>query len=272
MVLINRILVIIICVIAYAFDISAQVDSLLNKATESYNKGEYAQAAALFEELASTSGVSAELYANLGNAYAKTGDYGHAILNYERSLYLNPSDKEVRNNRAYIYSKIEDGNKANAKGKKISVTPDTPSFFSKLGDYIKHSHTSNTWAICGGVCFVLLCGCIALYIFRREVIIRKIGFFGGFGFAFLTSLFIWFAFASAAACNEHNQGVIMGYKVSLMAEPLATSKQSSIPLERGSKLDVIEIEIGKDQKPEWYKVRLNSDIIGWIPASDFEII
>ena len=64
----------------------------------------------------------------------------------------------------------------------------------------------------------------------------------------------------------------MGYKVALLTEPFSTAKQSSIPLERGTKLDVIDIERGKDEKPEWYKVRLNSDIIGWIPASEFEVI
>lgn len=241
-------------------------------AAKAYDAGEYLKSAAIYEEIAKSNGVSAELYANMGNAYAKAGDYGHAFLCYERSLYLNPSDKEVRNNRAYILSKIEDGNKANAKGKKFSVVPDSPSFFSKIGDYIKHSHTSNAWAIWAGICFVILCGCLAVYFFRQEVLLRKIGFFGGFGFAFFTIIFVWFAFASAKACTEHNQGVIMGYKVTLLTEPFSSAKSSSIPLERGTKLDVIEIERGKDDKPEWYKVRLNSDIIGWIPASEFEVI
>lgn len=252
--------------------LSARNVATLDEAEKAYEAGEYSKAATIYKEIADSVGVSAELYANMGNAYAKAGDYGHAFLYYERSLYLNPSDKEVRNNRAYIVSKIEDGNKANAKGKKISVTPDEPSFFSKVGEYIKHSHTSNTWAIWGGICFILLCGCIALYFFRREVIVRKIGFFGGFGFAALTIIFLWFAFASARACMEHNQGVIMGYKVVLLSEPFTTAKSSSIPLERGTRLDVIEVETDKDEKPEWYKVRLNSDIIGWIPASEFEVI
>ncbi|MDE6339479.1 MAG: tetratricopeptide repeat protein [Muribaculaceae bacterium] len=250
----------------------AQSDTALQAAANAYEAGEYSKSASLYEEIAKNTGVSAELYANLGNAYAKAGDYGHAFLCYERSLYLNPSDKEVRNNRAYILSKIEDGNKANAKGKKISVVPDAPSFFSKVGDYIKYSHTSDAWAIWGGICFILLCTCIAVYFFRSEVLLRKIGFFGGFGFTFLTIVFMWFAFASAKACTDRNQGVIMGYKISLLAEPFSSAKQSSIPLERGTKLDVIEIERGKDDKAEWYKVRLNSDIVGWIPASEFEII
>lgn len=251
--------------------ICAQSPSL-EEAAKAYDAGEYIKSASIYEEIAKQIGVSPELYANMGNAYAKAGDYGHAFLCYERGLYLNPSDKEMRNNRAYILSKIEDGNKANAKGKKISVTPDSPSFFSKVGEYVKHSHTSNTWAIWGGICFVLLCGCVAIYFFCQEVLARKIGFFGGFGLAFLTILFLWFSFASAKACMSHNQGVIMGYKVTLLTEPFSTAKQSSIPLERGTKLDVIDIEKGKDEKPEWYKVRLNSDIIGWIPSTEFEVI
>lgn len=250
----------------------AQENATLGNAQKAYEAGEFAKAAGIYEEIAKSQGVSAALYANMGNAYAKAGDYGHAFLCYERSLYLNPSDKEVRNNRAYILSKIEDGNKANAKGKKISVVADSPSFFSKVGDFIKHSHTSNTWAVWGGISFILLCGCIAVYFFRQEILLRKIGFFGGFGMAFLTVIFLWFAFASAKAVSTHDQGVVMGYKVTLLAEPFSSAKPSSIPLERGTKLDVIEIEKGKENNPEWYKVRLNSDIVGWIPANDFEVI
>ena len=118
----------------------------IEDAKRAYDEGKYAEAAQMYESIAKEKGTSAELLANMGNAYAKAGDYGHAFLCYERSLYLDPSDKSVRSNRAYILSKIEDANKANAKGKKISVVSDEPSFLMRLKHYITHSHTSDTWA------------------------------------------------------------------------------------------------------------------------------
>lgn len=264
-------IVLIFAIMAFS-GINIYSQNKLELATKAYKDGKYAEAAALYGEIAKEKGVSAALLANMGNAYAKAGDYGQAFLCYERSLYLDPSDKSVRNNRAYILSKIEDGNKANAKGKNISVVADEPSFFAKLRHYITHSHTSNTWAIWGGISFVLLCACVALYIFRQEVLLKKIGFFSAIGLVVLCICFMSFSFASARACQAHNQGVITGFKVTLLTEPFSSAKASGTPLERGTKLDVLETETDQNGKVEWYKVRLNSEFAGWIPASEFEII
>lgn len=250
----------------------AEINNSLENARKAYEAGRYLECAEIYDSISKADGVSAALLANMGNAYAKAGDYGHAFLCYERSLYLDPSNKEVRNNRAFILSKIEDGNIANAKGKNISVVSDQPTFFTRLKNYITHSHTSNTWAIWGGVFFVLVCGCIAIYLFRKEVLVRKIGFFGAIAFFALSVIFMLFSIASAKECDTHNQGVIVGYKVLLMTEPLNSSKTTGTPLERGTKLDILEMETDNDGKVEWYKVRLNSEFAGWIQASEFEVI
>lgn len=259
-------------ILIVALEANAGVSETLDSAANAYNDGQYAEAAALYESVAKQSGVSAELYANMGNSYAKAGDYGHAFLCYERSLYLNPSDKEVRNNRAYILSKIEDGNKANAKGKKISVVEDAPSFFMRLKHYVTHSHTSNTWAVWGGISFILLCGCVALYIFSKEVLARKAGFFGGIVLLIGCTIFMTFSFASAKACDTHNQGIITGFKVTLLSEPYSSAKTSGTPLERGTRLYILDTDEDKDGNIKWYKVRLNSEFAGWIPADEFEVI
>lgn len=259
-------------ILLVSFGTLANESASLDSAAAAYKEGKYAEAAAIYQQIASEEGVSAELYANMGNAYAKAGDYGHAFLCYERSLYLNPSDKEVRNNRAYILSKIEDGNKANAKGKKISVVEDSPTFFSRFKEYVTHSHTSDTWAIWGGVSFVLLCGCIALYIFSKEVLARKAGFFGGIVLIVACAVFMTFSFASAKACNTHNQGVITGFKVTLLSEPYSSAKTSGTPLERGTRLYILDTDTDKEGAVQWYKVRLNSEFAGWIQSKDFEVI
>ncbi len=252
--------------------LSVMADNSLESAEKAYNEGKFAEAAAIYDKISQEHGVSASLLANMGNAYAKAGDYGQAFLCYERSLYLDPSSNEVRNNRAYILSKIEDGNKANAKGKNISVVADEPSFFSRVKRYVTYSHTSDTWAVWGAVSFVLLCGCIALYIFRTEVLLRKIGFFGGLSLLVLCVVFMTFSFASAKACQSHDRGVITGFKVVLLTEPFSSAKAVGTPLERGTPLDILESENSQDGTVEWYKVRLNSEFAGWIQASDFEVI
>lgn len=248
------------------------IEMMLDSAGSAYTSGNYTKAIEQYEECIKQFGTSPQLLANLGNAYAKAGDYGRAFLNYERALYLNPSDKEVRNNRAYIVSKIEDANKANAGGKKISVVPDKPGFFTQLATYLKHSQKSNTWAVWGVISFVLLCGCVSVYYFRDEVLIRKIGFFGGIGMLVLCIIFNVLSFVTAKASSINNEGIIIEFKTSLKSEPYESSKTVGIPLVRGTKMTILETQQEEGQNVKWYKVRLNSDIAGWIKSKDFEII
>lgn len=250
----------------------ATLELLLDSASTAYSSSNYSSAIEIYEKCIKDYGTSAQILSNLGNAYAKSGDYGRAFLNYERALYLDPSDNEVRNNRAYIVSKIEDANKANAGGKKISVSPDKPGFFTQLGTYLKHSHKSNTWAVWGVITFILLCACIALYYYKEKVLLRKIGFFGGISMLFLCVIFNALSFTTAKAYSIKNEGIIIEFKTTLKTEPFESAKPVGIPLVRGTKMTIMETQNDKENKIVWYKVRLNSDIAGWIKSKDFEII
>jgi len=65
----------------------AQTD-VVKHANDLYSKGDYKAAAEEYEHIIAAKNVAPELYYNLGNAYYKSGEIGHAILNYERSLRL----------------------------------------------------------------------------------------------------------------------------------------------------------------------------------------
>jgi tetratricopeptide (TPR) repeat protein len=69
-----------------------------------YKDGQYAAAAAEYEELLRSGLRSGNLYFNLGNAYFKAGEKGKAILNYERARRLLPSDPDLAANLAYARS------------------------------------------------------------------------------------------------------------------------------------------------------------------------
>lgn len=60
-----------------------------------------AQIAAL-DSLTGTGKVSPDAYQALGNAYFQRGDFGKAILNYERGLRLKPGHKGLKNNLQYV--------------------------------------------------------------------------------------------------------------------------------------------------------------------------
>src|SRR5690349_2581074 len=62
---------------------SAQTDAQFVKANQDYAQGNFKEAIAGYETLVRAREWSANLFYNLGNAYFRTQDFGHAILNYE---------------------------------------------------------------------------------------------------------------------------------------------------------------------------------------------
>ena len=241
-------------------------------ADSAYAKGEYAKAIALYENAVKEHGTSAELLCNLGNACVKAGDYGKAMLSYQRALRIDPSDSEVRNNMEFVAWRVQENNKSEIRGKKLSVMPDEPSFFENIMNLIGRRVSSNAWAITGAVCFLLFIVCAGLYVFMKDVVVRKVGFFGGGILIGLTVIFVAFAFYAARSARSDSEGVITAYKTTLYKEASATSKTNPSQLTRGTVMDVLDEEKGSNGKTSWYKVRLNSDFVGWVKSSDFELI
>lgn len=251
---------------------ASSLASPLDDAAKAYDDGDFAKAISIYNQVAEETGVSASLLYNLGNSYVKVGDYGKAMLSYQRALRLDPSDKNIKENISFITSKVGDNNKAEAKGKKISVVAEDKPFFARVRHYISFSHLSNTWALWAGIMFVITCGCAALYIFASNVAARKIGFFGGFAALCLSCLSLIFALVSASDRGKSDEGVVTAYKVNLFSQPDSTAKTGANALTRGTLLNVIDTDEDPDTKKVWYKVRLNSDYTGWIQSDDFELI
>jgi len=79
------------CALAYVFltsPVLAQADSDFARANQEYAQGHFKDAIAGYEGLVRTGQASANVFYDLGNAYFRTGDFGRAILNYQRALAL----------------------------------------------------------------------------------------------------------------------------------------------------------------------------------------
>lgn len=251
----------------------ASASDRIAEADSAYNAKDYKGAIALFRAAAEEHGTSASLLYNLGNAYFQDGDYGHAMLCWQRAKRLDPSDKEVNANIDYLRNRVEDANKAEQKGKRLKVGSDEPSFFQSLHSVIAVEHSSDGWAVLAAVMFILFVSACALYVFSRNVIVRKIGFFGGICFVSLSSVFLIFSFMGAKEMNAGDKGVILAFKVALLTEPgkEASSEKSSV-LTKGTIVQILSEELDAEGNVTWYKVRLNSDYIGWVAASDMEAV
>lgn len=76
----------------------AEADAAFNKANADYAAGRFSDAIAGYESLVQSRQWNPALFYDLGNAYFRSGDFGRAILNYERALALDPAQPEARAN------------------------------------------------------------------------------------------------------------------------------------------------------------------------------
>jgi len=69
-----------------------------DEANAAFASGDYAKAAATSRELIASQGPSAARLYHLGNAQFKLGQFGPAILSYERAALLAPRDRDIQTN------------------------------------------------------------------------------------------------------------------------------------------------------------------------------
>src|SRR5207249_5931004 len=76
----------------------AQADAEFAKANQEFAQGHFKEAISGYEALIRSGQWSANVFYDLGNAYFRTGDFGRAILNYERALALEQHHPEATAN------------------------------------------------------------------------------------------------------------------------------------------------------------------------------
>lgn len=259
------------------------------EADSAYAHKDYVRAIELYQNVARAKGVSASLLFNMGNSYFQTGDYGNAMLYWQRARRLNPSSKAINSNISYLRSRVEDANKAELKGKRLKVAPDENSFFQSVYKSIAENTSSNTWAFWGGLTFLIFVTGAALYIFSSNVAVKKSGFFGGLLSLLLSIGLMICAIYAARAMDSRDEGVVIAFKIPLLTEPEENQQMSvtgggnpsksvkknpsNVPvLTKGTEVRIVSEETDIEGHVTWYKVRLNSDYIGWIPAESLSII
>src|ERR1700674_2628154 len=83
---------------AAAHSVRGDQDPVFTKANEDYNAGRFQEAVDGYQSLVASGRWSANLFYDLGNAWFRLGNFGEAILNYERALALDPHHPEAQAN------------------------------------------------------------------------------------------------------------------------------------------------------------------------------
>jgi tetratricopeptide (TPR) repeat protein len=225
-----------------------------HEANITYQKLDYERSIKLYEDLISNNYKSSEIYYNLGNAYFKTGNVPKAILYYERTKKLKPDDEDTNFNLKIASLKVVD---------KIESVPQI--FYKRWANRLALIISANGWAITFIITVWLLFAASALYVMAKTVITKKISFLLIIIFLCLTASTGVIAAKSHSLSHVDQQAIIMSSSVYIKSSPDDKGNDVFI-LHEGTKADVMD-EIG-----EWRKIRIANGSVGWMKASDMEII
>jgi tetratricopeptide (TPR) repeat protein len=228
--------------LAYAIA-DASESITLEKANQAYRQGKFEEARANYLQLISSGVVAPELFFNLGNAWLKEGEQGRAILNFRRSLVLNPNFTAAQQN--------------------------LDSVLRSVGNVEEHSlYTwlalrSDFWLALTTTFFWLNAIVILLWVANRR--------FRTAGKLVLLLIAPVFILSLAATLwvgdgmKDPNLAVVVDQSADVRYGP-ATSARTALTMGAGQELRLIE------ERGNWTLCRLSSGLTGWIPSQSVERI
>jgi tetratricopeptide (TPR) repeat protein len=211
------------------------------KANQAYSEGRFQEAADGYQDLVKSGQWSANLFYDLGNAWFRLGNFGEAILNYERALALDPHHPEAAANLALVRD----------EARALELKRNAIERYIQAG-------TSTQYSIAASIAFWIALFGVARLLFSHR---RS---------AALLSLIVLSAVVSAGAgyalysleFGSKGRGLAIVTGKNIEAR-LATADNASsvLALPPGSEITVLS------QRGDWLYAALPNDLRGWIPAN-----
>ena len=233
------------------------VQNLLTKteADSAYIRDDFATAVEIYESILKNKGESSDIYYNLGNSYYKMDNIAKAVLNYERALLLSPGNSDIRFNLELARSKTID-----------KVTPSSEMFFITWTQSLINTMSEKAWAHTGIIMFILMILALSLFVFGKQIVLKKVGFISAIFFFLVTILANIFASEQKNELINHDNAIIMAPSVTVKSTPNQSGTDLFI-LHEGRK-----VMIKDNTMKEWKEIKLEDGNVGWVPTSVIEII
>ena len=223
-------------------------------ADDEYAKGNYQQAIKDYQEILKT-GVSSEIYYNLGNAYYRTDNITQALLAYERALQLSPGDNDIRFNLQYARSKTID-----------KITPETEMFFVTWYHSLVNFTSVDRWANTAIVSIVMALLLILVFLFAPQMWARKSGFYGSAAFLLLFAFANLFAFQQKHELETKQGAIVIAPTVNVKKTPAASGTDVFV-IHEGTRVDITD----RGMK-QWRGIKLADGREGWLKTTQIEEI
>lgn len=219
-----------------------------------YKKSEFDQAVKHYELSLSGTLKSAQAYNNLGLAYYKMGDLGRAILNFERALRLqpaySPAIKNLRAARQYIDSNVKKHNGFWLFG---------------LWESMATMMTSFAWALIFYILLFVASTGLLLWYLKLDERLSFVGIRTGIVLLPFSILAFGLGAKAASVQFDNNYAIVTGVKAGVRSAP-GLDGEDIMVLSSGVKAII------KEHLGDWYKVRLENGVLGWVPCKAVEKI
>ena len=219
-----------------------------------YAAGEYVSAVDAYEHLLSDS-ESAALYYNLGNAYFKSDDIARSVLNYERALLLDPTNRDIQFNLTLARSRTVD-----------RVTPKNEIFFVRWFHNFAGQLPVDTWAVIGIALFILTLVLLAVYVFSKKQGLRKFAFIIAIIMLLCTVMINGIASSRKKQLTHRMDAIVMAPSVVVRSTPGPNGIELFV-LHEGRKVTITD-----DTMQAWREIELEDGNVGWMEAEDLERI
>jgi tetratricopeptide (TPR) repeat protein len=218
---------------------SAQPDPDFTKANQEYAQGHFKEAISGYEALIRAGQLSATLFYDLGNSYFRIGDFGRAILNYERALALERHHPEATANLQI----------ARDEARALELQQSWPERYLRFASV-------NQYSIAAAIAFWLAAFAIVMLIFARRRSATLIA----------TSIFCLLMSAAASFAVYTLEGgsalaIVTGKNVQARLATADTAN-SVLALPPGSEVKVLST------RGDWIYAALPNNLRGWIPAKN----
>ncbi|HCR36980.1 MAG TPA: hypothetical protein DIU37_02400 [Opitutae bacterium] len=221
-----------------ALQAGSSAETFFQEGNEAFTEGKYKEAVELYDRSLTKEQTTAGQF-NLGNAYAKLGETGHAILHYERVLVIDPSNPDAKANLAHLR-------------KEADLIPGTESRWTRYAS----SMAVNNWVWLAALAFwVMLIFLLlpTLYGFRKRLSYTLAGLACA-GFAAC-------GIALAAYHMQSKQAVIIAHEASIKITP--TPSSNAIAYGRAGEIVTLD---GAFHEP-YARVETAQGQTGWIEQS-----
>ena len=237
----------------FAQDSSAT--SLMTKANESYERGEYAEAAQQYEALVDQGYDDAALYLNLGNAYFESGDLGRAILSYLRAQQLSPRDPDIRDNLELAHSMTVD-----------RVPAERDSLVESVSHFVRLWITPGELGAAALLLWILsgtaICALVVWRAFALRRVVRAVT-----AVATAATVMSFLLVVTVVYANPYdNTGIVTTGSIEIVSGP-GPQYAGEFSLHSGAQVRVT------DSRHGWLKIALpGGELRGWVPSHVVDIV